>query len=159
MTESSLDAMELSAAALIIVNLPENVPDLQSAQLALVCFAVLNIIALDFFCVFNLNKENADLQYIFNFRHTHSIFTLAIIIPVTGIEIKLYLDTLATTDLICIVVLAIDLGYRLKGGIEFMLHGNLEENPQTAPAVHTAEHDQKTNAEPDQKPTTPADMP
>merc|ERR1712159_80822 len=97
-----------------------NISDLQLAQLVLIAFAVVNIILLDFFCVYQLSRPVTDVEYVDNFRHWHSLFSILIIIPVAGCEVQLYLDSLLTTDLICVFVLALDLGFRGKGAMEHL---------------------------------------
>jgi len=115
--ESALDAMELSAAVLIFQNFEGDLSNIQISQAALICLSVLNIILLDIYTLTVICREEPDISYIENLRHWHSAFMLMVILPVAALEVSLYLDSLDITDLICVIVLSVDIGFRVRSAI------------------------------------------
>jgi len=150
LAESFLDAMEMSAAVLIFSSLTSDSDSIQWAQVVLICFALINIVGLDVYSLYIVCRENPDLRSLISFRNCHSIFTIMLVLPISGLEVKLYLDSLNVTDLICVIVLSIDVGYRLKSALQhvqttFFTTSSASEQTQPAPTkdekfVDTKDH-------------------
>jgi len=121
--ESGLDAMELAAALLIFQSLEGDISDIQMAQIPLISLAVVNIIGLDVYTIWRLRPGNPDFYKVGRihwFRHWHNTFTIFLILPISILEVALYLDSLDVTDLICVIVLSVDLGFRTKNAVSHM---------------------------------------
>jgi len=134
MVESGLDAIELAAAVLIFSGLKDDLTTVQIVQLVLIGINVVNIIVLDLYGVYTVLKDSSDesLLHVEQFRRWHSIFSLFILIsPLTGLEIDAYLASLETTDLICMIFLSLDIGFRIRAMMSF-LRGKCRANEEVA---------------------------
>jgi hypothetical protein len=123
--EGTLDGMELSAAALIVSGFSTDMQTSQVAQIPLIAIMIISILLNDSYTayfVFTVTKEGA-FDALETMRSRMQGFTNIIVIPLTALEIDLYLNPesgecgQSITDFICVVVLAIDIGVRLKGPV------------------------------------------
>merc|ERR1711871_626968 len=117
--------MELSAAALIVSGFSTDMRSSQIAQIPLIAIMIISILLNDSYTayyVFCASNEGS-FEALEAMRSRMQAFTNIIVIPLTALEIDLYLNPeggecgASITDFICVVVLAIDIGVRLKGPV------------------------------------------
>lgn len=124
--ESVLDALELACGLLIVISFKTDMDSKDTVLFVLVFLSYFNIFGYAAYVVYLLRiaASTLDLQPLHIFVGYHCCFTLLVIVPELILETLQYVDTNDLTDLVGVIGLSLDLGFRLKAAGTFVNRGD-----------------------------------
>lgn len=134
MSESTLDAFELASAVLVAMGFTTDLTTTQTVIIVFVVIVVVNILVQDCYTFLYILNEWGRLYDLEHKRRTWSVAANAIIIPLAVLEVANYTagEDQNVTDLTCIIVLSLDIGFRLKSDINHLRNHCSGKNVQEA---------------------------